>query len=60
MGFTPRTNLAYERYDFNKIKEEAKSFNEFLTAARLPSKKFQSVALTDELLRDRIIVGIAN
>ncbi|XP_077536748.1 uncharacterized protein LOC144149087 [Haemaphysalis longicornis] len=58
--FTPRTNLAYERYRFNKMRQEGESFMEFLTAARLQAKKCKFGDLTDELLRDRLIVGITN
>lgn len=58
--FTPKTNLAYERYKFNKMRQEGETFTEFLTAARLQAKKCQYGDLTNELLRDRLIVGIAN
>lgn len=59
--FTPKINPAYERYKFNKMKQqEGESFTDFLTTARLQAKKCQFGNLTDELLRDRIIVGISN
>ncbi|XP_064468460.1 uncharacterized protein LOC135379139 [Ornithodoros turicata] len=59
--FTPKANHAYERYKFNELKQkEGETFNEFLTAARLQAKICQFGELTDELLRDRIIVGIRN
>ncbi|KAM7293666.1 uncharacterized protein ISCGN_023264 [Ixodes scapularis] len=59
--FHPKVNHAYERYRFNQMKQkEGETFNEFLTAARLQAKKCKFGELTDELLRDRIIVGITN
>lgn len=59
--FTPKINPAYERYKFNKMKQqEGESFTDFLTTARLQAKKCQFGNLTDELLRDRITVGISN
>ncbi|XP_042148639.1 uncharacterized protein K02A2.6-like [Ixodes scapularis] len=57
----PKVNPTYERYRFNQMKQkEGETFNEFLTAARLQAKKCKFGELTDELLRDRIIVGITN
>ncbi|KAM7293520.1 uncharacterized protein ISCGN_026650 [Ixodes scapularis] len=59
--FHPKVNPTYERYRFNQMKQkEGETFNEFLTAARLQAKKCKFGELTDELLRDRIIVGITN
>ncbi|KAL1421355.1 hypothetical protein MTO96_023149 [Rhipicephalus appendiculatus] len=59
--FTPNINPAYERYKFNKMKQqEGESFTDFLTEARLQANKCQFGNLTGELLRDRIIVGISN
>ncbi|KAL1441840.1 hypothetical protein MTO96_008232 [Rhipicephalus appendiculatus] len=56
---TPKINPAYERYKFNKMKQqEGESFTDFLTGARLQANKCQFGNLTDELLQDRIIVGI--
>ncbi|XP_040063479.2 uncharacterized protein LOC120837905 [Ixodes scapularis] len=59
--FHPKVNPTYERYRFNQMKQkEGETFTEFLTAARLQAKKCKFGELTDELLRDRIIVGITN
>lgn len=58
--FTPKTNLAYERYKFNKVKQEDESVNEFQIVSRLDTKKCQFGTLTYELLRDRTILGISN
>lgn len=59
--FAPKVNHAYERYMSNCMKpREGKTFNEFLTAARLQAKGCQFSDLADEPLRDRIIVDITN
>ncbi|KAH6933578.1 hypothetical protein HPB50_016533 [Hyalomma asiaticum] len=54
--FTPRINHAYERYKFNKRREKP----DYVTAARLQASRYNYGSLTEELLCDRIIVGVRN
>lgn len=57
--FTPKANIRYERYQFNRMsQEEGKSFDEFLTKVKAQSAKCGFDALHDSLLKDKIIIGI--
>lgn len=57
--FTPKTNITYERYQFNRMVQlEGETFDEFLTKIKAQSAKCGFDALHDSLLRDKIIVGI--
>lgn len=57
--FTPKTNITYERYMFNRMaQEDGESFDEFLTKVKTQSAKCGFNALHDSLLRDKIIIGI--
>lgn len=57
--FTPKTNVTYERYNFNRmVQEEGESFDEFLTKAKTQSAKCEFNILHDSLLADKIIIGI--
>ncbi|UYV62322.1 hypothetical protein LAZ67_2000102 [Cordylochernes scorpioides] len=51
--FTPKLNYTVERYQFNNIKQCNEPFKELLTKVKLQAKK-------DELIKDRIVVGIQN
>lgn len=57
--FTPKMNVTYERYNFNRmVQEEGESFDEFLTKAKTQSAKCEFNVLHDSLLADKIIIGI--
>lgn len=57
--FTPKTNITYERYQFNRMsQEEGETFDEFLTKIKAQSAKCEFGTLHDSLLRDKIIIGI--
>lgn len=57
--FTPKMNVTYERYNFNRMaQEEGESFDEFLTKAKTQSAKCEFNILHDSLLADKIIIGI--
>lgn len=59
--FTPKTNVTYERYTFNKLNQaEGETFDEFFTKVKTQSAKCEFAVLTDSLVRDKIIVGIRN
>jgi hypothetical protein len=59
--FAPKIHLTYERYLFNKmVQEPGESFDEFLTKLRNQSKKCSFGELADDLLCDKIVVGIMN
>lgn len=59
--FTPQINHAYERYKFNQmVQQEGETFTAYVTAARLQANRCNYGPLTEELLRDRIIVGVKN
>ena len=57
----PKKNVTYEtqRHVFNtRSQQPAQPFDAFLTELRLQAKKCAYGTLTDELIRDRIVVGI--
>lgn len=57
--FTPKTNVTYERYQFNRMtQQDGETFDEFLTKAKAQSAKCEFGTLHDSLLRDKIIIGI--
>ncbi|KAJ8885184.1 hypothetical protein PR048_011380 [Dryococelus australis] len=57
--FSPKANLTYERYIFNKfVQVEGQPFEEFLTAITNQGKKCEFQELPDSLLCDKIFVGI--
>ncbi|KAL9976621.1 hypothetical protein ACROYT_G013943 [Oculina patagonica] len=56
-----QTNVIYERYCFNNRNQESgESFDAYLTALRTLAKTCNFDALTEELIRDRIVCGICN
>lgn len=59
--FTPRTNITYERYMFNRLhQEENESFDSFITKLKTQIKKCNFGEISDSLLVDKIIIGITN
>lgn len=57
--FTPKSNLTYERYTFNKVlQKEGETFDEFLTSIKAQAKKCQFDNLHDRLVKDKIVMGI--
>ena len=58
----PRKNIPFERYLFNSRQQEpGKSFDRYVTSLRQIADKCDFGAITpDDLLRDRIIFGIAD
>ncbi|UYV64720.1 K02A2.6-like [Cordylochernes scorpioides] len=59
--FSPKLNTTIERFKFNQMKQkEDESFNEFLTRIKLQIANCKYAVMSDELLKDRIVVGIIN
>ena len=56
--FTKKKNTIYEREKFNSRKQEPVKV--FITALHKLAKKCEYSALREEMLRDRIVVGIRN
>src|SRR5277367_1711842 len=57
--FNGKTNVVYERAKFNKrVQEEGEPVERFITSLHTLAKPCNYGALKDELIRDRIIVGI--
>lgn len=53
------TNVIYERYNFNRrIQESAESFEAYVVALRALAKSCDYGQLSDDFIRDRIVVGI--
>uniref|UniRef100_A0A8C5Q7G7 Gypsy retrotransposon integrase-like protein 1 n=1 Tax=Leptobrachium leishanense TaxID=445787 RepID=A0A8C5Q7G7_9ANUR len=59
--FKPAKNIIYERYVFGCCKqEEGESFDNFVTRLREKAATCEYGALKDELIRDKIVLGIAS
>ncbi|UYV74161.1 K02A2.6-like [Cordylochernes scorpioides] len=57
--FIPRRNIIYERARFNKrCQQEGEKVNEFITALHSLAEHCNFGMLHDELIRDRIVVGV--
>lgn len=57
--FTPKINLTYERFQFNRMnQEEGEIFDDFLTRIKAQSAKCEFGALHDSLLMGKIVIGI--
>ena len=53
------TNVIYERFVFNqRAQQEGETFDQFLTALKELAKTCNFAAMHDELVRDRIVVGV--
>lgn len=59
--FDPKKNITFERYTFNKmIQEIGESFDEYYSKILKQSINCEFGALADELLRDKIVIGISD
>lgn len=59
--FVPKTNVTFERARFNtRCQNFGESANEFITALYSMAENCNYGLLKDELIRDRIVVGIAD
>ena len=57
--FLKRRNIIYERMKFNmRIQQEGESVENFITALYTLSETCNYGGLTNEMIRDRIVVGI--
>ncbi|UYV84627.1 K02A2.6-like, partial [Cordylochernes scorpioides] len=57
--FIPRRNIIYERARFNqRCQQEGEGVNDFITALHSLADHCNFGALYDELIRDRIVVGV--
>ncbi|UYV69398.1 hypothetical protein LAZ67_6003449, partial [Cordylochernes scorpioides] len=57
--FIPRRNIIYERTKFNqRCQQEGEKVNEFITALHSLAEHCNFGMLHDELIRDRIVVGV--
>ena len=57
--FKPKRNVVYERYVFNLCSQNSdESIDEFLTRIRKLSSSCEFGALTEELTRDKLVLGI--
>lgn len=57
--FTPKCNVTYERYVFNKMTQKPnESIDEFITKCRTQIAKCNFETLEDELLKDKIVIGV--
>ena len=57
--FKPKRNVVYERYIFNLCSQNTdESIDEFLTRIRKLSSSCEFGTLTDELIRDKLVLGI--
>ena len=56
--FKPKRNVTYERFTFNMAKQaENESFEEFLNRIRRLVSSCDYKALTDEMIRDKLVIG---
>lgn len=57
--FIPRRNIIFERYKFNtRTQQPGESIENFITSLHSLAEHCQYGALKDELIRDRIVVGM--
>ncbi|UYV80706.1 K02A2.6-like, partial [Cordylochernes scorpioides] len=57
--FLPKNNYTMERYNFNKLQQSmVETITEFITRLRLQASKCKFESLEDELIKDRVVVGI--
>ncbi|KAJ8024648.1 hypothetical protein HOLleu_34607 [Holothuria leucospilota] len=57
--FSPKQNVTFERHVFNTTNQQSgETFEQFLTQLKTRAKTCEFGALTDELVKDRIVVGI--
>ena len=59
--FKPSRNLVYERYVFNTcVQQSEESVQSYVTRLRKLAASCEYGALTDELIRDRLVIGVKN
>ena len=59
--FKPSRNVVYERYIFNTcIQQSEESVQSYVTRLRKLAASCEYGALTDELIRDRLVIGLKN
>jgi transposase InsO family protein len=54
----PKKNLTVERYNFNQITQKCDTFDKFLTRLKLQAKQCEFGTLCNDLIVDRIILGV--
>ena len=59
--FAPKKNVVFERCKFNtRVQQQGESVDEYITALYSLAKKCDYSTLKAELIRDRIVIGIAD
>lgn len=59
--FAPKKNVVFERYKFNaRVQEQGESIDSLVTALYSLAESCEYGAIKDELIRDRIVIGICN
>ena len=59
--FKPGRNLVYERYVFNTcVQQSEETIQSYVTRLRKLAATCEYGALTDELIRDRLVIGLWN
>ena len=59
--FKPSRNLVYERYVFNTcVQQSEESVQSYVTRLRKLATSCEYGAVTDELIRDRLVIGLKN
>ena len=57
--FKPKTNVVYERFMFNSATQSSEEgIDEFVNRLRKMASSCKYGALTDEMIRDRIVIGV--
>lgn len=57
--FKPKTNVVYERFLFNSATQSSEEeIDEFVNRLRKMASSCKCGALTDEMIRDRIVIGV--
>lgn len=55
--FSPKSNITYERYAFNKMSQGSdETFTEFLTKIKAQAKKYDFGTLINSFLKDKIVI----
>ncbi|KAB0797432.1 hypothetical protein PPYR_08426 [Photinus pyralis] len=56
---SPKKNIVFERFKFfSRVQQEGEGFDQFLTDIKKLSKSCEFGLLSDEMVRDRIVLGI--
>lgn len=55
----PKKNVVFERYMFHKrVQKEGETFEQFLTDVKKLARTCEFNNMTDEMVRDRIVLGV--